>query len=78
VLTGETGKPDKSGNSIKAAMRTRVAQAKAGDTITLSNSTPYAADLERGTSKKAPTGMVGTTMVEAQSIVSQAAQRLKK
>ena len=49
-------------------------QAKAGDSIYIVNSVPYIQELEKGSSKQAPNGMVATTLIEYPGVVSKAAK----
>lgn len=69
--------PDKSGNGSIARALATVQNWKAGQTIFLTNSLPYAAELERGSSTQAPTGVVRLTVMDFQRTVAQIAAGLR-
>lgn len=68
---GETGKLG-ADDSI-AAGAPEALQAKMGEPVFLVNHVPYILELERGSSKQAPNGMVATTLREYPGIVEKAA-----
>lgn len=68
---------DKSGQETIARIGTLAATARLGDVIYLSNSLPYALKLEGGSSKQAPGGMVGLTVLEFQAAVDRSAAAAK-
>lgn len=66
---GSVGKPDRStrdsNRDATAAAKQAIAKGKAGDTLYLTNNLPYAATVERGSSKQAPVGMLRVSVLEA-------------
>ena len=65
--------PDKDGGTATARLSARLASWKAGETINITNSLPYARRLEYGWSQQAPQGMVRLTVVDFQNYVRGAA-----
>lgn len=68
---------DKSGQSSIGRITAGAATARLGDVIYVSNSLPYALKLEAGSSKQAPGGMVGLTVVEFQAAVDRSVAAAK-
>ena len=62
--TSTTDATDKSGGATKARAKAAAANAKAGDTVCVTNSLPHVPGLEHGDSSKAPQGMVAVTRAE--------------
>ena len=69
---------DPKGNATIAKLVAGVKPDAAGKIHWLSNSLPYASRLEYGWSRQAPSGMIGVTIVEFQSIVRDAAASINK
>lgn len=69
--------PDVSGAGSIGRINAGVHTWHAGQTIFITQSLPYARPLEYGHSSQAPSGMVRLTVLEFQSKVRQAAERLK-
>lgn len=67
---------DPTGEQGQAEAKEIARNAKAGDTIYISNALPYAGPIERGHSKKAPQGMLHVTAAEMPFIVEQLARGL--
>ncbi|MDR0275929.1 MAG: HK97 gp10 family phage protein [Burkholderiaceae bacterium] len=67
-----SAEPDKTGDSSKKRIEIAIASWKMGETLYISNSLPYAQRLENGWSKRAPTGMVGVTMTNFETIFARA------
>lgn len=61
------------GGQAIAAMSETALNAKVGDVVYLTNTLPYILQLEYGSSKQAPAGMVGITLQEYPGIVEMAA-----
>lgn len=61
----------------EAVVASKMATEAKGDTsvVYITNSLPYAVELERGSSKQAPNGMVATTIQEIQSWISSEANK---
>lgn len=76
INTGTSSAPDKTGASAIGKIQTGLTTWKAGETIYISNSLPYAQRLENGWSQQAPAGMVRLTVVEFQQYVRKAARSL--
>lgn len=70
-----TGNPDKDGADTVAHITEAVAGAKAGDVVFITNTLPYIRELEHGSSKQAPAGMVSVTVAEFTAIADQAARK---
>lgn len=73
-----TPEKDKLGGATIAKAQAELETKKAGDSIKLLNHLPYSIELENGSSKQAPAGMVKITVTEFQQYVRDAAARLKK
>lgn len=69
---GETGRIDPSGAATLGAVYAEIPTQAAGLVFYLSNNVPYAQRIEEGWSRQAPTGLVGLTMLESDSIVAKA------
>lgn len=61
--TLDTGPIESARAAAAAAGQAKIASARFGMTIILSNNVPYAKRLERGYSKQAPSGVVGPTFI---------------
>ncbi len=72
----KTGRLDPGGAVTRAAVAAALASAKAGDVLYVTNTLPYILNLEHGSSKQAPTGMVSTTLREAADIVRTVTDKL--
>lgn len=67
---GQGGKvKSKSGARVIQAGAVRISAAKTSDTIFITNGVRYIFDLERGTSKQAPRGMVRVTLAEMKGVL---------
>lgn len=77
INTDTSAQPDKGGDGSLGRIRQILAAWKPGQTIYMTNSLPYARDLEYGHSMQAPQGMVRLTVLEFQQHVRRAAQGLK-
>ncbi|WGK60510.1 hypothetical protein QAO71_10435 [Halopseudomonas sp. SMJS2] len=75
-VTGETERLDKTGRSAIAEISEHT-PAGAGQVTYLSNNLPYIEDLERGSSKQAPEGMVRKNMDRVQKMVDAAIRKNK-
>ena len=75
-VTGETERLDKTGRSAIAEISENT-PAGAGQVTYLSNNLPYIEDLERGSSKQAPEGMVRKNMDRVQKMVDAAIRKNK-
>ena len=64
-------------DAVIGELHTQMLSAKFGKNYWIVNNLPYAYRLEVGWSTQAPTGMVATTMANAQSIVSEAVDSVK-
>lgn len=73
VPAGETGRIDPDGSQTLGAIIAEIPTEAAGHVFWLANNVPYAQRLEEGHSRQAPTGLVGITVMEFESIVGQAA-----
>ncbi|TWB22135.1 hypothetical protein FBZ89_104385 [Nitrospirillum amazonense] len=73
-----TGRLDPDGADTIAHITEAVGGMKAGDLIYITNSSAYILDLEHGSSKQAPSGMVSVTVQEFAAIAQQAAQKVAK
>lgn len=62
--TGTTDSTDKSGSATMAAITATASQFNGEGSIFLTNNVNYISDLENGTSRKSPQGMVGVTLQE--------------
>jgi hypothetical protein len=71
-------KPDASGEGSLGRIRGSLTEIHAGMRIFLTNNLPYAWRLETGWSTQAPSGMVGITVTEFQSIVDKAVGEAKQ
>lgn len=60
----------------QAAGARTIATFGAGESLFITNSLPYIEDLEKGSSKQAPNGMVAITAAEMQNIASREAARI--
>ncbi|MEC4590567.1 hypothetical protein VPG91_06180 [Nitrospirillum amazonense] len=70
-----TGRLDPDGAETVAHITESVGGMKAGDLIYITNSSAYILDLEHGSSKQAPAGMVSVTIAELAAIADQAARK---
>lgn len=61
---------DKGGGSTVGKARSKIKDARKGDTIAIINNLPYAIPIENGSSKQAPQGMVRVVVREFSGIVS--------
>ena len=68
---------DPSGATSIGRITAGAASARLGDIVYLSNSLPYALKLEAGSSKQAPGGMVGLTVLEFQAAVDRSVAATK-
>lgn len=75
--TSTTKDKDPSGTSTPAEIAAVAEGVKAGDVVFVTNSLPYIGQLEHGSSKQAPRGMVSVTAREFQAIAREAAEKLK-
>lgn len=73
--TGEISRVDAKGATTLADGTAAAGTARAGDVIFITNNVPYAQRLEYGWSKQAPSGVVGITVTQFQSIVNLAVQQ---
>ncbi len=71
---GQTSALDKSGSATVNKASSVVSSLKLGHVFYLSNNLPYITDLENGTSKQAPHGMVRLTVAEYEKYVERAAK----
>lgn len=71
------GAADRSGGSSITRIQTGLSAWKAGQTIYLANSLPYAKRLEYGWSQQAPSGMVRLTVMEWRQKVAKAAEAVR-
>lgn len=69
---------DKSGALVIAKLQAGLRPQAAGKVHWLTNNLPYAQALEYGHSKQAPSGMVGVSIVEYQTIVRDAAKAVHR
>lgn len=69
--------PDKNGAGAMGRFRSAMLLWRPGQTIYMTNSLPYAMELEYGHSTQAPSGVVRLTVLEFQSKVRQAAEKIK-
>jgi len=65
---------DPSGEATLAKIQKVLAQMKQGDRFILVNNLPYAQELEDGSSRQAPNGMLKQNLARWQSLLSKAAQ----
>ena len=72
---GVVDKNDKSGRAAMADAKSTVGKMRLGESILLVNNLDYIGDLENGTSKKSPEGMVKVTVAEFQQVVSREARK---
>ena len=63
---------DPDGGTVRAEVRAAVPEQASGLVYYIANNLPYTQMLENGWSKQAPSGIVGLTVVEFQSLVDQA------
>jgi len=71
------GSPDPSGGGTKSNMRSVAKHADIGDDIYITNGAPYAQEVEKGSSKKAPNGFMLRSATEAQNIAKKSAKKVK-
>lgn len=69
---------DKAGATAIAQSAAALSGFKSGPSIWIANGLPYIGELERGSSKQAPAGMVEITVIEWQGIVKQAATEVRR
>jgi hypothetical protein len=72
IPAGETGRIDTGGGATLGTIIADVPKEAAGKVYYLANNVPYAQRLEDGWSRQAPTGLVGLTVVEFETIVREA------
>lgn len=77
VNTDTGSAADGSGRSAMGRIATEIANWKAGQTIYLTNSLPYARALEYGHSKQAPQGMVRLTVMDFSQHIRRAVEGIK-
>lgn len=73
-----TSAKDPSGGATVAAIEAVASTVAAGDVVLITNSVPYIQELEHGSSKQAPRGMVSVTAREFQRIAKTAAEKVQK
>lgn len=69
---------DPEGEATKASNEQVIRNAKATDDITITVGAPYGADVEGGTSEKAPSGFVGTVAESLDAITELVSQNLDR
>lgn len=69
---------DKAGASTIAKAAARLSGFRCGPSIWISNGLPYIGELEKGSSKQAPAGMVAITVAEFNGLVKTAAEGVRK
>lgn len=69
---------DQEGGSTKAENESVIRNATDSDSIIITVGAPYGADVEGGTSEKAPTGFVGTVAESLDAIVEEVSKNLDK
>lgn len=67
---GVLNRVDPDGGAVRAEIKAAIPAKAAGNVFWLANNLPYAERLENGWSTQAPTGMVGLTVREFQSVVN--------
>lgn len=67
----DQGAQDKSGRKTLAENERTIIRSDAQDTIYISNNVDYIEELEKGSSKQSPNGMVAKTLIRFQDIVNQ-------
>ena len=77
VNTDTSSPPDKSGSATIARIVTGAQAWKAGQTMYMTNSLPYAKRLEYGWSKWAPAGVVRITVMEFKTYIAQEAAKVR-
>ena len=75
--TGEVDGVDPTGAGLGNRVIAHIPADSAGKVYYLSNSVPYAQQLENGYSKQAPQGIVARTVVEWQGLVDKAVAKLR-
>lgn len=80
------GEPDRSedpeskdrsgGQALQRGASRILAQFRAGDRLFLTNAVPYVPELEKGSSKQAPNGMIAVTVAEMRPLVSRVAAKI--
>ena len=78
IPSGMVNHLDKTGSETIARINVNVASANAGDVLYLVANLPYINNLEYGSSKQAPSGMVRLTILEWNRVVDKAASELPK
>ena len=68
---------DKTGASAVSQGGTIIRTLTAGDTVNIYNNVEYIMQLETGSSKQAPAGMVGVTIARFRNYVEEAARKIK-
>ncbi len=76
VPAGETGLIDPSGAEAQGRILATIPEKASGQVYFLFNNVPYANVIERGSSRQAPTGVVGLTVIQYQRIVDDAVASL--
>lgn len=77
INTDTSAPPDQAGGGSTGRINQGLVTWRPGQTIFITQSLPYAYRLEHGWSQQAPSGMVRLTVLEFQSKVRQAAEKLK-
>lgn len=72
----ETGRTDPGGSETVAAIAEAAKAARDGDSVYITNTSSYIAQLEDGSSTQAPNGMVSVTASEGAAIVEAVARRV--
>ena len=76
LAQGEIDRQDKSGSSVTSEIVAKTPEG-AGQETFMSNSLPYIEDLEYGSSKQAPNGMVRRNLARVQRIVDKAIAKFR-
>lgn len=76
IPSGTLDLNDKRGRATISKVDATTSQLKAGDVITLVNNLPYGEQLEYGSSRQAPGGMVSLTVQEFKAVVAKAGLQL--
>ncbi len=72
IPAGETGLIDPSGATAQGEILARIPEEAGGKVYYLMNNVPYAEEIEKGSSRQAPQGLVGLTAIEFPQMVEQA------
>jgi hypothetical protein len=75
--TGELNRVDPDGGTVRVEISAAIPERAAGNVFYLANNVPYALRIEHGWSRQAPTGVVGLTVAEFDTIIRGAVEQAK-